>query len=196
MSVEHKLAGVSIFWPEKGSQTGPQRILIVGPSGSGKTSLARDLHALLNLPAYDLDDLGWLPNWTMRPTEELKTLVQKIVHTERWILAGNYERTQDLSWPRTDLVIWLDLNKALVLYRVFWRCLRRARLKQSCCNGNYESLRMTFASRDSLLVWIWQTHGKIRQRYQQRCTANTGPQILHLYTPKEVEQLINLLNSK
>lgn len=185
MSVERNLAGMPLWWP----QIRPRRILIVGPSGSGKSTLAQNLGELLAIPAYDLDDLGWLPGWQMRPREELRARVQAINQTPAWILAGNYERTQDLSWPRSDLVIWLDLKKGLVLQRVFWRCLRRALWKQPCCNGNYESLRLTFASRDSLLIWIWNTHASHRQRYLKRCQALSGPLILHLQRPYQVEQL-------
>lgn len=184
MSVERSLAGLPVWWPA----LNPQRLLIVGPSNSGKSTLAKELGQALKLPAYDLDELSWLPGWQMRPHQELREAVGKVVNTPGWIIAGNYERTQDLSWPRAELVIWLDLEKALVLRRAFWRCWKRIALQEPCCNGNYESLRMTFASKDSLLRWIWTSHARVRARYQQRCMATTGPLLLHLQRPYQVQQ--------
>lgn len=189
MSVARDLAGIKVWWPQQAIQ----RILVVGPSGSGKSTLGHQLAQQLGLPAFELDDLNWLPNWQMRPASELRESVQAIVDTEAWILIGNYERTQDLSWSQADLVIWLDLGKIRVLWRVFWRCLRRAGLRQTCCNGNYESLGMTFASKESLLLWIWQTHAQIHQRYHLRSKAKSGPLILALRHAQDLRRLWQFL---
>jgi len=173
------------WWPE----LKPQLIMIVGPSNSGKSTLAQRLGKHLELPAFDLDELNWLPGWQMRSSEELRESVRQIVDTPAWVLAGNYERTQDLSWPQAQVVIWLDFEKDLVLKRALKRCLYRYFLKEACCNGNYESLRMTFFSRDSLLLWILKVHARQRLRYQERAKEQTGPLILHLHQPREIEIL-------
>jgi hypothetical protein len=39
---------------------------------------------------------------------------------------------------------------------------------------------MTFLSKDSLLLWVLQTHAKIRVRYGERAEAESGPPVLRL----------------
>ncbi|PKL76728.1 MAG: toxin [Candidatus Melainabacteria bacterium HGW-Melainabacteria-1] len=175
----------------------PRRIILIGPSGAGKSTLAQKLASLLNSSVIELDELYWLPGWTGRPEAEFRAKVSQAVADDTWILAGNYQRTQVLSWPRAELVIWLDFPMPLVFSRVFRRCLRRALHREQICNGNTESLRMTFCSRQSLLLWILKTHASHRARYHQQM-LQAGPPILRLRSPAEVKQLIELiwLNSR
>ncbi len=177
------LSGLPVWW----SALQPQRILIVGPSGSGKTTLGHQLGQIHALPSVDLDDLHWLPNWQTRPHTELRAAVAAVVAQEAWLISGNYNMLQDLTWPRAQLIIWLDLSLPLTLGRVIRRCLTRSLLKEPCCNGNYESLRMTFLSKESLLLWVLQTHAKIRLRYAERAEAGSGPPVLRLSQPAAVE---------
>jgi len=183
------LSGLPVWWP----LLHPQRILIVGPSGSGKTTLARQLGQVCALPPVDLDELHWLPNWQSRPQAELRAAVAHVVAQEAWVISGNYLMLQDLTWPRAQLVIWLDLSLPLTLGRVIRRCLTRSILKEPCCNGNYESLRMTFLSKDSLLLWVVQNFAKIRQRYAERAEAETGPPVLPLAEPAVVRAFLRQL---
>jgi adenylate kinase family enzyme len=183
------LSGLPVWW----SALQPQRILIVGPSGSGKTTLARQLGQIHDFPFVDLDDLHWLPNWQTRPHTELRAAVAAVVAQEAWVISGNYNMLQDLTWPRAQLVIWLDLSLPLTLGRVIWRCLTRSILKEPCCNGNYESLRMTFLSKDSLLLWVLHSHAKIRLRYCERAEAETGSPVLRLNEPAAVETFFRQL---
>ena len=53
-----------------------KRIVIIESCGSGKTTLGKHLAENLNYPVTDLDDLYWLPNWTMRPKEEFASLIE------------------------------------------------------------------------------------------------------------------------
>lgn len=175
-------SGLPVWWPTQQ----PQRILIVGPSGSGKTTLAQKLGNSLALPPVDLDELHWLPGWQSRPQAELRAAVSAVVAKEAWIISGNYTQLQDLTWPRAQLVIWLDFSLPLSLKRVILRCLSRSIFKEPCCNGNYESLRMTFLSKDSLLLWVWQSHPKIRAHYGEKAKSETGPPVLPLKHPAEV----------
>jgi len=187
---QHHLSGLPVWWPA----LQPQRILIVGPSGSGKTTLARQLGQIQDLPSVDLDDLHWLPNWQTRPHTELRAAVAAVVAQEAWVISGNYNMLQDLTWSRAQLVIWLDLSLPLTLGRVIWRCLTRSLLKEPCCNGNYESLRMTFLSKDSLLLWVLQSHAKIRQRYAERVEAESGPPVLRFGEPAAVRGFLRQIH--
>lgn len=166
----------------------PQRIMIVGSCGSGKSTLAEQLGQLLELPAQDIDELYWLPGWRGRSDAELRAALQAFVAQDAWALAGNYSRTQDVTWPRAELVIWLDLPLNLVFRRVFKRCLRRWYRREVICNGNRESLRMTFLSRESLLLWLLRSYHRQRRQYLARRRTSPLP-MLRLRSPAEVARL-------
>lgn len=168
----------------------PRRIIIIGPSGSGKTTLGKALAGLLDYPAIDLDDLYWLPGWQGREDEDFLKLVEAAVQADSWVLSGNYQRSQFLTWPRAELVIFLDFSLALALSRVFRRCLRRSLRHESVCNGNYESLQKTLLSKDSLLGWVLKVHKPQRERYRKRFGDKTAPPILWLRRPAEVAKLL------
>jgi len=53
------------------------RLLVVGTTGSGKTTMASRLAQKLDLPHTELDALNWGRDWTMRPNEEFRALVDK-----------------------------------------------------------------------------------------------------------------------
>ena len=178
----HSLAA---FWHRQR----PQKIIVVGPSGSGKTTLAARLGRLLACPATDIDDLFWQPHWQGRSDPELREALSATVAGESWVLAGNYSRTQDITWPRAELVIWLDFSLPRVFTRVVRRCLSRSWRREMICNGNYESLRMTFFSRESLLLWVLSSHQRMHTRYLARLADAAAPPILWLKSPAQVRRL-------
>jgi adenylate kinase family enzyme len=171
----------------------PQRILIVGISCTGKTTLAKQLHARLGLTYTDLDNLHWLPGWQERPIEELREQVKQIVKQPQWIIAGNYQRTQDLSWPRAELIIWLDLPLWTIYRRLLQRTLTRLIWKEPCCNGNYESWKMAFFSRQSLFFWVKETAQRTRNRYRER--LGDTPQMVRVRSAQQVKRLYSTLTN-
>jgi adenylate kinase family enzyme len=154
------------------------RIVIIGTTGSGKSTLAAALAGRLNAACIDLDALHWGPNWQGAPTEVLRERVAQAASVERWVVAGNYSKTRDLTWTRADTLVWLDYAFPLVLWRLFRRTLARIITQEDLWgSGNRESWRGTFFSRDSLLVWAFKTHWK----YQKSIAlAVRQPEYAHL----------------
>ena len=172
------------------------RIQITGTSCSGKSELARRLAPLLGSPHVELDDLHWLPGWKERPAEEFRALVSRIVATDRWIIAGNYDkRGQDLTFPRATTVIWLDYSFPLTFWRALARTARRIVMREPCCNGNRETLRKALLSRESILLWVIQTHGRRRREYPARLArADVAHlRVLRFRSPRETEAWIGEL---
>lgn len=139
------------------------RIWIRGTSGSGKTTLARAVAARLGIPAFDLDDLYWLPGWTGRPHEEFRALVAAAAAEPSWVIAGNYSKVTDLLEPQARLAIWLDYPVHVTFGRVLRRTAVRCITRERCCNGNRESFWKSFFTPRSVIWWSLTTH---RRRHE------------------------------
>lgn len=145
-----------------------QRILIIGSTGSGKSTLAKALAAKLNLVYADGDDFHHLPGWKERSTAEFRELMDAATKGERWVVAGNYfSKGAAISWPRADTVIWLDMPFAANVWELFKRTLRRCLSGEEICNGNRESFRQQFFSKQSLFVWLLKSWKNHHTRYAQ-----------------------------
>ncbi len=144
-----------------------RRYVVIGTTGSGKTTLAEQLADAWGHEAIDLDALHWLPNWTERPTPEFRELVaSELDAASRWVVAGNYAKVRDVVWSRADAVIWLDFPLRRVLKQLIGRAIRRSVTREDLWGtGNVESFRLTFASRDSILLWALKTYRRRRREY-------------------------------
>lgn len=146
-----------------------KRILVIGISCTGKTTLGRQLVQQLDIAHLDLDDINWLPNWVMRPTDEAKQLLQEFANNNQsWVISGNYTNISiDITWPLATHVVWLHYPLRTILYRYFTRTYKRIVTKEPVCNGNYESVYNTFFAEEPLLPWILKNHKRQNIRFQQ-----------------------------
>ncbi|KPF70511.1 hypothetical protein IP84_02095 [beta proteobacterium AAP99] len=154
----------------------PRRIQVVGLSGSGKTTLGRALARELGVTFIDLDDLHWDPGWVEVPPATMRERLAPLLEQPGFVIAGNYRsRTWPLTLPLLDTMIWLDVSLPRLFVRVLLRCLRRAFTRERVCNGNVESLARTFASRDSILLWVLTQHAPRRVEMQRFITQEKPP---------------------
>ena len=142
------------------------RVVVVGTSCSGKSTFARDLARRLETEHVELDALFWLPGWTKPDEDDFRSLVEKQVSGDRWVVDGNYRGVRDIVWARATAVIWLDYPFRLILWRSLKRTISRAVTREEICNGNRESFRKSFLSRDSILLWVIKSDRSMRRRYQ------------------------------
>ncbi len=161
------------------------RVVVSGTTGAGKTTLAAQLARRLGSDFIDLDDLHWGPDWTPRPS--FREDLDRATQADRWVAAGNYTVTRDLTWGRADTIVWLDYPAPLVFWRLLRRTVRRTWTKERLFAGNIETFRRTFLSRESLLVWFFKTHWSKRGRYQEEFGRLTqqGTEVVHLRHPRE-----------
>jgi adenylate kinase family enzyme len=161
------------------------RIVVVGSSGSGKTTLARRLAENLGVPHIELDALHHGPNWTEAPRDEFRAMVTEAISGDDWVVDGNYHgKLDDLVLEQADLVVWLDLPLRTVVPRLFRRTLHRIHTRAELWNGNRETWRDAFLSRDSLFLWVLKTHRGRRRRYESRFARY---EIVRLRSPREIE---------
>lgn len=156
------------------------RINVIGTSGSGKSTLARRLAAELNVPCIEMDKLYWRPQWQGTPDEELFGKLETLLSaTDSWVLDGNYNRTRAIKWRNVELIVWVDYGFWRTLRQAVSRAVSRAWTKQELWpgTGNHESFRLSFFSRDSIILWTLKTWHKNRQRY---LADMQDPQFAHL----------------
>lgn len=142
-----------------------RRVAVVGTSCSGKTTFARELAAALQVPTIELDALYWGPGWAEFPAAEFHELVQQRASAERWVSDGNYSMVRDVLWARATHVIWLNYSFAVVFSRALSRTVHWAVTQEELFSGNRESIRNSFFSLDSILVWVLRTFRRNRLRY-------------------------------
>lgn len=142
-----------------------QRVAVVGTPGSGKSTLAAALAARLDGACVDLDALNWGPNWTPAPVPVLRERVSDALRGERWVTAGNYSSVRDIVWGRADTLVWLDYPLPLILWRLWWRTLRRVGRREELWGGNRERFGAQFLSRDSLFYYAITTHRRRRAEF-------------------------------
>ena len=156
-----------------------QRINVVGTSGSGKTTFARRLAQALGLPYYEMDAIYWLPGWREPSYPDFMAKVEAVTAQPRWVLDGNYSRTQPIKWKRVQQVIWVDPSFLRTLYRVTARTIRRSFTREELWpgTGNRESLAQAFLSPKSIIWWAILQHGRNRARYPALMAA---PEYAHI----------------
>lgn len=145
------------------SQVWPaQRIVVIGSSGAGKSTFARKLGVVTGLPVTHIDQLFWQPGWVQTPNQEFVDRLTKVVAQPCWIIEGVNPSTLDLRLPRTDLLVWLERNRAACV----WRVARRVA-------GSYGRVRPDMAPGCpegppdlDFLIYIWTFNERIAPRIE------------------------------
>ncbi|HEY2872288.1 MAG TPA: hypothetical protein VGJ56_10235 [Reyranella sp.] len=169
-----------------------RRVVIFGTTGSGKSWLAEKLAVRHGLRVIELDQLNWGPGWQPAPVELLRHRVEREIHDGDWIVVGNYPSVRDLVWGAADTLVWLDLPFPLVIWRLFWRTLRRSVTRENLWgSGNTESLVRSFFTRQSILLYAIKTHGRNRRRFAVDTESyGKGKKVVRLDGAREVERFL------
>lgn len=170
----------------------PQKIVIVGTSCSGKSTFARRVAGVLGFPHIELDALYWEPNWVQAPIEVFRERVERALQAPSWVVEGNYGKVRDTTWTKADTLIWLDYPFYIIFGRALFRTIRRAVIRERLWNGNRESIRRSFLSRESILVWVLQTYHRRKKEYPELLSLPeySHLKVLHFRNPKQAETYI------
>jgi adenylate kinase family enzyme len=164
----------------------PQTFSVKGTSGSGKSTFAAELARRLDLTYVELDALFWDPNWSEPDTEKFRARVREAIAAapEGWVIDGNYDsRLGETVVGVAGTIVWLDLPLHVKLRRLCRRTIQRVRDDVELWNGNRETWRNVFFSRDSLFIWMIQTHYRHRREWPERFDAD--PRFVRLRSARE-----------
>ena len=153
----------------------PQRFVVIGSTGSGKTTLATKLATLIDGTLLELDELAWQPGWKKLLRPQVREKVVGVVATsERWASAGNYNHLQDVLWARADVIVWIDFSFPRTFWQLTKRTADRVWNRRVCCNGNFETWKTTFCSRESIFLWLFSSYWRNRRTFESMFPKTTN----------------------
>jgi adenylate kinase family enzyme len=168
-----------------------RRISVGGTSGAGKTTVGRAVAERLGLRFVELDALCHGANWEEAPDDVFRARVEQAIADapEGWVIDGNYGRKlSDLVLERADTLVWLDLPLHVCLRRLWRRTWSRILRREELWNGNRESIRTAFFSRDSLFVWAITSHQRRLRTLPERLARVRHLELVRLRSQREVER--------
>jgi adenylate kinase family enzyme len=167
-----------------------RRIVIVGISGNGKTTLGRRLAEKLGVPFTELDALMHQPGWVPAETETFRREVEAVMDaSDGWVLDGMYQaQLGGVVLRRADTLVWLDQPLPLVLRRLVKRAVKDIITKRDLFNGNRQTWRYAFFTRDSLVSFASKSYFKRRREWPEAIGAPPDLEIVRLRSPREVER--------
>jgi hypothetical protein len=158
-----------------------RRVIVGGPTNSGKSTLGAEIARRLDVSFIELDALWWLPGWTERDLDEFRGLVREAIDgRDGWVIAGNYSRQMDITWPLADTVVWLDFPLRITIPRILRRSWQRWRSGELLWGTNRERFWPQLKIWDpgeSLVAFDLKWHGEWRHRYE---TAMAAPEWRHI----------------
>jgi adenylate kinase family enzyme len=175
--------------------SGRSRIAVVGVSGSGKSTLARKLARKYGVECIELDSLFMNRDWVETEAAEFRDRVaRRIGDLPGYIIDGNYRKVRDLTWDTCDTIIWLNYSRLLTMKRVILRTIKRVVTNQELWNGNKESFRKSFLSKDSIILWSWNTYERRKIEYKelQKQYEEKGIRFIVINKPKAICKVFGL----
>lgn len=171
------------------------RTVIIGVTGAGKTTTAKRLSNLSGVPHIELDSLHWDPGWQMVERELFRGKVAAALSAPAWVTDGNYSKARDIIWGRASTLIWLDYALPVVMWQLLRRSVKRVLSREALWNGNRETLRGVFFSRDSLFLWALKSYPKHRAEYPRLLSSAEFAhlKVMRLRSRSETERWLNWL---
>ena len=166
-----------------------ERIVVRGTTGVGKSTFSAELARRLGLAWIELDALYHGPNWSATPEGVFRERVRGAMEAAPggWVIDGNYDsKLGDTVLAAADTIVWLDIPLWIAYPRLVRRTLRRVRRGDELWNGNRETWRDQFASRESIFYWTLRAHFRHRRLWPTR--FGHDPRLVHLRSDAEARR--------
>jgi adenylate kinase family enzyme len=180
---------VPLLGPTDGLPHRPSRVLVVGTSGSGKTTWAARIAEELVIPHVEIDALFHGPDWTPRPSFEED--VRRFSGEPAWVTEWQYDPVRALLAERADLLVWLDLPRAVVMRQIARRTLMRRLRRVRLYGGNVEPpMRTIFTDPGYVVRWAWTTHHQSAVRINALLEEDPCRTVVRLRTHREASHWV------
>jgi adenylate kinase family enzyme len=141
------------------------KLYILGTSGSGKSKLADKLSKILKIKIFNLDDIFWLKKYTKKRDfyqrkKKLKALLKK---NQEWIIEGVFTDWSKEAIQKANMLIWIDLPKRILSYRIFKRYLKRRNQKKETLKDCIELIKYARSYKKSSGTTSYTSHKKTLQ---------------------------------
>ena len=164
-----------------------RKVLVIGSGGAGKSTFARRLGARLGLEVIHLDTAYWRPGWVATPKDEWRQKVDELCRRESWVMDGNFSATLEPRLAACDTVVFLDLPRAVCLWRVLKRAVMyRNAPRPDMAEGCREKFDLEF------LLWVWNYPARSRPKVLALLEKHAeGRKIVRLRSSAEAERFLN-----
>jgi adenylate kinase family enzyme len=167
-------------------------VVVKGTSGAGKSTFAAELAQRLGVAYVELDALHHGPNWTEPTAAEFRRHIDAVLTAASagWVVDGNYDtKLGETVLAAADAIVWLDLPLRVKFPRLWRRTLHRIRNNVELWNGNRETWRDQFASRDSIFVWTIRSH--VEHRRQWPAQFGRDPRLVRLRSEADARRWLD-----
>jgi adenylate kinase family enzyme len=172
----------------------PERINVRGSSGAGKSTFSQELARRLGLTWIELDALSHGPNWSAPTVDVFREQVRAAMDAAPagWVIDGDYDgKLGNTVLGVADTIVWLDLPLWVSYPRMVRRTIHRLRHDVELWNGNRETWRDQFASRESIFYWTLRLNIRQRRTWPER--FGNDPRLVRLRTDAEVRRWLDSL---
>jgi adenylate kinase family enzyme len=168
------------------TQSKYKRISIIGSPGAGKTILSNELVKITGLPAYHLDKYYLeKPNYWDEHNLEWIDFVKNLIKKDEWIIDGNYSKTFDERFNRSDLIVLLDVSRADAFKGIISRRIRYHKKKRpEMPDGWKEKLNKDF------LKFVWKYHNKNKHEIKEKISKIDSNKTRVLKTRNQVSRFL------
>ncbi|HEX9962862.1 MAG TPA: DNA topology modulation protein [Pyrinomonadaceae bacterium] len=167
-----------------------KKILVIGSSGAGKSTFSRRLSEKTGLEVIHLDRLYWKPNWVETTDKtEWKAVVEKALAGDVWIIDGSYSGTLPMRLEKCDTVIFLDMPRALCVYRLLKRlALHRPGARPDMADGCDEKFDWEFIK---FIKWTWNYPARSKPKVEALLkSCENEKKIIRLKSKREIENFL------
>jgi len=127
-----------------------KRILIFGAPGYGKSFFSREISKVLNIPAFDLDDITWKNEKEKVIDKQRDKNLAARLKNKSWIIEGPYAGDWlHSAFIKSDFWIILKTNRMLATKRIIHRSLKRKL-------GKIKGRKTPIKELPRLLKYAWQ----------------------------------------
>jgi adenylate kinase family enzyme len=171
-----------------------KKVAVFGNAGGGKSTLSRKLSEITGLPLYILDKVKYQPGGIEVPDEEYKSIHQKILASDRWIVDGF--GSLETLWPRldeADSLIFVDLP----IHVHFWWVTKRFITGYSNPPAGWPDRSPILKSSINSYRVLWLCHKYLTPKYRQYVEqAKNTKSVYHIQSTEQIAQFFQSIENE